>query len=277
MRPAHTTPMSGKSPLSHAADSPVIALEARLKGCRNVRTLGVRPNFSDYSDAEADLIRRADKIYYPSTHYIDMFDAMGKNTFPSSHTYRFVQDKIKQTTLFQLLDVPAPRTRFFYGRRKSEKIRRHFDFPFVAKIPRGSALGRGVYLICNQAALDQYCEMAKVAYIQEYLPTDRDVRVVVIGDQVAHAYWRVGGPGEFRSNVGQGGAIQLDDVPQKAKALALDTARRCGWNDVGLDICIHAGVCYVLEANMKYGKQGFKKAGIDYSKLMEEMIRDGKI
>jgi ribosomal protein S6--L-glutamate ligase len=274
MRPDDTHPMHA-DPLFR--DQPVIALEARLNGCRNVRTLGVRPNFSDYSDAEADLIRQADKIYYPSTHYIDMFDAMGKKTFPSSHTYRFVQDKIKQTTLFQLLRVPTPRTRFFYGRRKLEKIRRHFDFPLVAKIPRGSALGRGVYLIRSQVELEAYCEIVKIAYIQEYLPANRDIRVVVIGDQVAHAYWRVGGPDEFRNNIEQGGAIQLDDVPGAAKALALDTARCCGWNDVGLDICLYAGRFYVLEANMKYGKQGFQKAGIDYSKLMEEMIRDGRI
>jgi len=277
MRPVNAVLMSADPLSPNAPDQFVIALEARLNGCRNVRTLGVRPNFSDYSGAEADLIRRAEKIYYPSTHYIDMFDAMGKKTFPSSHTYRFVQDKIKQTTLFQLLKVPTPRTRFFYGRRKAEKILRHFDFPFVAKIPRGSALGRGVYLIRSQAELEQYCEISTVAYIQEYLPADRDIRVVIIGDQAAHAYWRVGGPGEFRNNIEQGGAIELADVPPAAKALALDTARRCGWNDVGVDICPYAGRFYVLEANMKYGKQGFQKAGIDYSQLMEGMIRDGRI
>ncbi len=255
----------------------VVALEARLNGCRNVTTLGVRPNFSDYSDQEAGLIRDADKIYYPSTYYVDMFHAMGKKTFPSIHTYRFVQDKIKQTTLFQLLKVPSPRTRFFYGRRKAEKILKYFDFPFVAKIPRGSALGRGVYLIRNQAELEAYCEISNVAYIQDYLPMDRDIRVVVIGDQVAHAYWRVAVPGEFRNNIEQGGRIRLDRVPGEARALALETARRCGWNDVGLDICFYEGSYYVLEANMKYGKQGFQKAGIDYLKLMEAMIRDGKI
>jgi ribosomal protein S6--L-glutamate ligase len=33
----------------------------------------------------------------------------------------------------------------------------------------------------------------------------------------------------------------------------------------------------VLEANMKYGKEGFRKAGIDYTKLMEDMIENGEI
>ncbi|MBS3757155.1 MAG: ATP-grasp domain-containing protein [Desulfobacterales bacterium] len=259
------------------SEKTVVALEARLNGCQNVVTLGVRPNFTDYTEQEAALIREADKIYYPSAYYADMFQAMGKKTFPSIHTYRFVQDKIKQTTLFQLLEVPSPRTRFFYGRHKAEKILEHFEYPFVAKIPRGSALGRGVYLVRCPAELQWYCEISKVAYIQDYLPIDRDIRVVVIGDQVAHAYWRVAGAGEFRNNIEQGGEIRLDGIPAKARALALETAGRCGWNDVGLDICFYDGSYYVLEANMKYGKQGFQKAGIDYLKLMEAMIRDGKI
>ena len=259
------------------AGPPVPALESRLAQCRNVVTLGVRPNFSDYSEAEAELLRGAEKIYYPSTHYADMFAAMGKQIFPSAHTYRFVQDKIKQTTLFQLLGVPIPRTRFFYGRRKREKILQYFDFPFVAKIARGSALGRGVYLIENREDLDRYCESATVAYIQAYLPVDRDVRVVVIGERVRHSYWRIGEPGEFRNNVEQGGHISFSPVPAEAVRLARETARRCGWDDVGMDICIYQGRPYVLEANMKYGKQGFHKAGMDYVKLMEEMIDNGEI
>jgi ribosomal protein S6--L-glutamate ligase len=33
----------------------------------------------------------------------------------------------------------------------------------------------------------------------------------------------------------------------------------------------------VLEANVKYGKEGFKKSGIDYYQLMEELINNGEI
>ena len=78
----------------------VIALEARLRECVNVLTLGLRPNFSDYTCHEADLIRSAEKIYYPTAFYADLFDTMGKKTFPSYHTYKFAQDKIKQSALF---------------------------------------------------------------------------------------------------------------------------------------------------------------------------------
>ena len=255
----------------------VIALEGRLRNCKNVRTLGVRPNFSDYSSREAELIRKADKIYYPTAFYADLFDAMGKATFPSYHTYKCVQDKIKQTALFELLDLPHPRTRVFYGKRQKKSILDHFSFPFIAKIPRGSALGRGVYLIHNEKELRNYLELTGPAYVQAYLPIDRDIRVVVIGRRIVHAYWRVTPPDEFRSNVAVGGQISLKAVPEKARDLALQVARSCCWDDVGIDICEHKGRFYVLEANMKYGKQGFREAGLDYDKLMESMIANEEI
>jgi ribosomal protein S6--L-glutamate ligase len=254
------------------ANDKVIALEARLRQCKNVLTLGVRPNFCDYSRQDADLIRKAAKIYYPTTFYAELFDAMGKETFPSYHTYKCVQDKIKQTALFDLLQIPNPRTRVFYGQRQ-----KNFELPFIGKIPRGSAMGRGVFLIRNPDDLHAYCSLTTPAYIQEYLPSDRDVRVVVIGSQVAHAYWRLAPAGEFRSNVAVGATISLDPVPQNILDLALDTARRCRWDDVGIDIVEHEGKLYVLEANMKYGKEGFRAAGIDYIKLMEAMIENGNI
>ena len=254
-----------------------IALEGRLRECKNVVTLGVRPNFSDYTPEEASLIRNARKIYYPSSFYADLFDAIGKNIFPSYHTYKCVQDKIKQTALFELLNIPHPRTRMFYGKRQKTTITDHFKYPFIGKIPRGSALGRGVYLIQSQSELDDYLTLTDVAYIQDYLPVDRDIRVVVVGQRVVHAYWRIAAPDEFRSNLALGGRICLESIPREALDLALRTARRCRWDDVGIDICQHAGRCYVFEANMKYGKQGFRQAGIDYIRMMEVMIQNEEI
>ena len=75
-----------------------------------------------------------------------------------------------------------------------------------------------------------------MAYIQEYLPSDRDMRVVVIGNEMVHAYWRIAPADDFRSNVAVGATISLDPVPENALDLALDTARSCRWDDVGIDI-----------------------------------------
>jgi ribosomal protein S6--L-glutamate ligase len=98
-----------------------------------------------------------------------------------------------------------------------------------------------------------------------------------VGRQVVHAYWRVAATGEFRNNLGLGGRIDTAVVPEKARQFALHIARVCRWDDVGLDICEHQGDFYVLEGNMKYGRQGFQQAGIDYYHLLLALIRDGEI
>jgi ribosomal protein S6--L-glutamate ligase len=254
-----------------------IALEARLRACRNVITLGVRTNLEDYEDWQRELIRRSEVVYYPTAFYADIFDTVGKRVFPNYHTYKYTMDKIKQTALFNLLEIPHPRTRVFYGSYQKSRIPCHFSFPFVAKIPRGSALGRGIYLVRDEHDLAAYNQFRSPGYVQEYLEMDRDLRVVVIRGKCIHAYWRIAQPGEFRTNVSRGATISFEDIPEEGVNLAVETARRCRLDDVGLDICFSKGQYWVLEANMKYGKQGFRQAGIDFYALMDKMIENDEL
>jgi len=138
-------------------------------------------------------------------------------------------------------------------------------------------MGRGIYLIKNKDDLNDYLKITGPAYIQEYLEIDRDIRVVIIGRKIVHAYWRIAAKGEFRSNVSLGGRISFDLIPTQALDLALHTAKKCNWDDVGIDVCMYQNRFFIIEANMKYGKEGFRKAGIDYKKLMENMIDNEEI
>ena len=254
-----------------------VAIGARLKSRPEILTLGFKPNFSDYTPWEQKKLLGADKILFPTAFYADLFNTMDKPTFPSYHTYKFTLDKIKQTTAFQLHNLPHPRTRFFYGKRQKQKILDHFSFPFVAKIPRGSARGSGVFLIQTPEDLARYLNQQGPAYIQEYLPMDRDMRIIIIGKQVVLSYWRQSGRGDFRTNVSLGGDILFDTLPEPALELALETAEKCGWDDVGIDIIESRGKFHVLEGNMKYGIQGFKAAGMDYKQILCDLILEGRV
>jgi ribosomal protein S6--L-glutamate ligase len=99
----------------------------------------------------------------------------------------------------------------------------------------------------------------------------------LIRGKIILAYWRIAPPGEFRSNVSQGATISFDDIPEEGLNVASNTARLCQLDDVGLDICFSKGRYWVLEANMKFGREGFRRAGIDYYELMDEMIENGQI
>jgi ribosomal protein S6--L-glutamate ligase len=253
-----------------------LALGKRLRHSPLVQTLGLRPNFDDYSEIELDLLRNADTIYYPSTLYEDVFLALDKRVFPANY-YRYMGDKIKQTELFTLLGIPHPRTRFYRDTPRVSQILADFSFPFIAKIPRGSSRGRGVFLIRSREDLQNYLREHTPAYIQEYLPIDRDLRLVLVGANVVHAYWRIARPGEFRSNVSLGGRISLEDIPDDALRFAERVARLCKFDEVGLDICICEDKYLVVEANMVYGLKGFEVAGLNIYQLLCKQVTEGTI
>jgi ribosomal protein S6--L-glutamate ligase len=256
------------------ANKTLLALGKRLRGCATVRCLGVRTNWQDYSAEEQDLIREAGKIFYPSRLYEVLFLSMGKEVFPRNY-YAFMGNKIRQTALFQLLDIPHPITRLYYGRNRARRILQDFSYPFVAKKPLKSSMGQDVFLVRSQPELDDYLARCRPAYIQEYLPMDRDLRVVLIAGRVVHAYWRIAAPGEFRTNVSQGADISYDNIPAEALQFATEVATRCRFDEVGLDIAQVGGRYYVIEANMVYGLEGFRQAGLRLRDIFRMIETEG--
>ncbi|MEE4363713.1 MAG: RimK family alpha-L-glutamate ligase [Desulfotignum sp.] len=254
-----------------------VAIGARLKSCPEIHTLGFRPNFYDYDASQRQALLSTRRVLYPTAFYAGLFNAMGKPTFPSFHTYTCAMDKIRQTAMFQMLEIPHPRTRVFYGQKQKKTIQDWFSFPFIAKIPRGSARGQGIFLIQNQADLAAYLALKCPAYIQQYLPVKKDMRIIVIGRKVVLAYWRTAEASSFKTNISQGGSICFDPVPKPALDLALSTAAACGWDDVGIDILPSGSRYFVLEGNMKYGTKGFQKAGINYKKMLCRLILTGAV
>jgi ribosomal protein S6--L-glutamate ligase len=248
---------------------PFVALGSRLHGIAEVLTLGVKPNFLDYSTEERLLIDRAPVVLYPTLNYAQFFTTLGKQIFPSLETYLYADEKIKQSTLFFMLDIPHPRTRFYY-QPQFARILQDFSLPFVAKIPRASSRGRGVFLISKAADLEEYLGKTKIAYIQEYLPHDRDLRVVLLNYRCITAYWRLKPAGGFKTNLHQGGTIDFADIPAEGLTVAEEYSRACRFNDVGLDFICSNNTWYLIEANMQYGREGLRQQG----KVLKEIIRE---
>ena len=257
-------------------NTPFIALGSRLKGVPEVLTLGAKPNYFDYSVQERNLILGAEIILYPTLNYAQFLTTMEKKIFPSLETYLYADEKIKQTTLFHMLEIPHPRTRVYYHLHHNDIIK-EFSFPFVAKLARRSAQGRGVFKIHNSEELKSYLRLTSIAYIQEYLPHDRDLRVVLIKYHPVLAYWRIRSPDNFRTNLSQGGKISFDDIPIEGVRLAQNSARKCKFDDVGLDLINSRGTWSVIEANMKYGRKGLKMKGLDLKEIMRQKLLSGEI
>ena len=255
---------------------PYIALGKRLHGISEVITLGVKPNFFDYSLHEREMIHNSEIILYPTLNYSQFFSTMGKKIFPSLETYIYADDKIKQTTLFYLLGIPHPRTRIYYSLHRKD-ILKDFSFPFIAKLPRRSAQGKGIFRIECIKDLDIYLNVTKIAYIQEYIRHDRDVRIILINYKPILAYWRERSAQNFKTNIFQGGTIDFKGIPKECMELASEFSRKCKFNDVGLDMMMIDGKWYIIEANMKYGRKGLKMRGMNLKELIRDMLLNGEL
>ena len=253
-----------------------VAFGSRLVGVPEVLTLGVRTNFQDYTMLEQQQILDSRVILYPTLNYAQLFSTMGKRIFPSVETYLYADEKMKQTNLFNMLSIPHPRTRF-YLQREFSMIEKDFAYPFIAKIPRASAGGRGVFLIAAPEELAHYLRMTKIAYIQEYIPHEKDLRVVLINYEPVLAYWRIRSQQDFRTNLYQGGKIDFTSLPHKAIGMAGEFARMCNFNDVGLDLLEHEGIWYLIEANMQYGREGFKRKNMVLKDIIREKLVAGTL
>ena len=159
-----------------------------------------------------------------------------------------------------------------YSRRHHGDILKDFRFPYIAKLPRASSQGRGVFKINNSEELEQYLKLTHVAYIQEYLPHDRDLRAILVDYQPILAYWRESPPGSFKTNIFQGGIIDFENIPHEVIVIAEEMARKCRFDDVGLDFIQNHGTWYLIEANMKYGRKALKRKGMDLKTIIRDRV-----
>ena len=255
---------------------PYIALGSRLLGVPEVITLGVKPNFFDYTDEERKFILSSDCILYPTLNYAQFLKTMNKRIFPNLETYIYSDDKIKQTTLFYMLNIPHPRTKFYFHLHHHD-ILKDFTFPFVGKLPRRSSQGRGIFQIENQLQLENYLKLTRIAYIQEYIPHERDLRVILINYKPILAYWRERPAKTFKTNIYQGGSINFNDIPNQGIELAQSYAKKCRLNDVGLDLLPLNGTWFLIEANMMYGRKGLKMKGMNLKEILGEKLLSGEL
>lgn len=203
-------------------------------------------------------IKRASWLLFPEYWQVNsLVYGWQKRIFPSISTYHLGHDKIEMTRLFQLL-APGntPYTMILANDETAkEQILDKMSFPFVGKKVRSSE-GRGVWLIKDKDDLNKYLAENQVLYLQEYLPIDRDLRVVYVGDEVFTAYWRIGKEGDFRNNLAQGGSISHDNIPEEPLRLVRDIARQAGIDHAGFDIAALGGHYYLLEFNLYFGNTG---------------------
>lgn len=235
---------------------------------------GVRYIKPEAFDGHLAEIRRADWILFPphwqvnTLHYV-----LGRRMFPNIAGYHLGHDKVVMTrALTAAFPHHVPDTLILPPDERSvDRVLEHFTLPVVAKVPR-SSMGAGVALLESAGAVREWARQHDVLYLQEYLPTRRDLRVVWVGDRVIGAYWREGAAGAFHNNVARGGRLSFDHVPEAALRLVERVARTLGLDHAGFDLMELGGHFYVIEFNVLFGNEGLNRSGIPVGRHIHEHL-----
>ena len=137
--------------------------------------------------------------------------------------------------------------------------------PVVLKVPRGTH-GVGVMLAETAESVDSILEtlwgLGQNILVQEFIAEarGRDMRVLVVGDEVVAAMRRHAAGTEFRANVHRGGAGRLAKPTPMARRLAIEATRVLGLAVAGVDLVETAKGPLVLEVNASPGFEELERA-----------------
>ncbi|NVK00238.1 MAG: hypothetical protein HWE12_01735 [Oceanospirillaceae bacterium] len=208
--------------------------------------------------AQQQQLHEVDWLLYPDYWQVNaLVFGLKARIFPSLPTYLIGHNKIEMTRAFEVVaphNTPwtliRPNTELH-----AEEVWDSMALPFVAKIPK-SSMGEGVFLNENRADWNRYLQLTEVLYAQEYLPIDRDLRIIWLGDQVAGGYWRMQSADGFHNNIARGGQALAGPLPAAAIELVTRVATALGIDHAGFDIAMVDNYPYILEFNRMFGSQG---------------------
>ena len=196
----------------------------------------------------------------------------------------------KYRTALRLADygLTQPKTVLINDSEKVNEIVDESDikFPLILKTLRGSK-GVGVLFVESSKALDSIVQLIHKQdedadlLLQEYIKTDYDARVLVLGNKVLSTMKRPVIEGDFRSNVSQGSKPEKLELTELEIEESLKAAKAVNGVWTAVDFIPSKNRTkeppFIIEVNSSPGTEGMEEAtGRNISKEILEFFSDKK-
>jgi ribosomal protein S6--L-glutamate ligase len=201
---------------------------------------------------------------------LHQLDLMGVPVLNGAVAIARSRDKLRALQLLSRAGLAIPRTALCrYRDEVPASVELVGGLPCIIKLVRG-AQGVGVMIASTMAEvtglLDTLWTLGQEILIQELVAESRgrDVRALVIGDEVVAAMRRTARAGEFRSNIHRGGAASRLDLPGDYARAAVQAARVVGLEVAGVDLLEARDGPMIMEVNSSPGFEALERAtGLD--------------
>jgi len=152
-------------------------------------------------------------------------------------------NKLYTTLALTKAGIPTPRTLVAFTDEGVHKALENLGYPAVLKPVVGS-WGRLIALVRDKDSAQAIIEsreqmnnaLLQIYYLQEYVERPpRDIRILVIGDEVVAASYRYSPKDEWRTNVARGGTSEPCPVTGELENIALKAAQTVGGGILAVD------------------------------------------
>ena len=202
---------------------------------------------------------------------ISEFERLGYCIVNNRTTINVCADKYRNYVRLKDYGLTQPKTVLVPNKDMVETSFEALDtkFPIIMKTLRGSK-GVGVLFVESKKSLDAIVQLVYKTdedsdlLIQEYIKTDYDVRVIVLGGRVIASMKRDVVEGDFRSNYSQGGSVSKFDLTDVEEKQCLLAAKAVDGIFTAVDFIPaknrDKNPPYILEVNSSPGTDGIEEA-----------------
>lgn len=216
------------------------------------------------SDYDAVLPRIGASITYFGVAVVRQFQQMDVFCANSATSIITSRDKLRSLQVLSRYGIGIPRTTFVRDKKDvMPAIARVGGAPVIIKLIEGTQ-GIGVLLAENETSAASIIELLQSqkqnVLIQKFVAESKgkDIRAIVVGDQVVAAMRRVAQGQEFRSNVHRGGRTEQVELDDTYKETAIRAAQIMGLRVAGVDMLEGKDGPQVLEINSSPGLEGIE-------------------
>jgi hypothetical protein len=161
---------------------------------------------------------------------------------PSLDTQFANKSKENVTRFAWKYDIPVPKTYIFYDRNKANEFIETTSYPKIIKKSYGPSNYGGYFVHKVDSIAEAKDLLAKKKYypiyIQDFVPMDADVRVMLIGHKPVCAFWRRPPEGAWLTNTSQGGTMDYQKVPKELLDLAVKVSKSANAEYWACDIAV---------------------------------------
>jgi ribosomal protein S6--L-glutamate ligase len=216
------------------------------------------------SHYDAVLPRIGASITYFGTAVVRQFQQMDIYSPNSADGILNSRDKLRSFQILCKHKVGIPPTTFVKDKKDVlPAIERVGGVPIVIKLLEGTQ-GVGVLLAHTVEMATSILELLQSqkqnVLIQKFVAESKgkDIRAIVVGDQVVAAMRRVANGQEFRSNVHRGGSTEMVELDDTYKDMAIRATKIMGLGIAGVDMLEGKDGPQIMEINSSPGLEGIE-------------------